>query len=177
MSLENIYYVSQTLAVIAILVSLLALLYQARLATAQFQQANLQARAGYSRDFANRLADLQLGWLRKDAGQSTMKKALLTKAILTKAERVEFSSEMAILFSQLMSAEHLLNLGWIEAEYEHTRKLILKWYLSFPRVRCWWRSMPDSFFPNETFTRLVEDILLKETIAEKRAKSMQGAAI
>lgn len=159
MSLESIYYVGQTVAVVAIVGSLLAVFFQLRQASKQIRESNSQARAEFSHRFGSRSADLQLAWFGTDGPNKTMMKALLTADRLTHEEQFEFGVQMAIFFGTLNESELFNQRGLLDDEVARLRRQIYGPYLSFPRVRKWWERQGQDFYLEAGVSELVEKMM------------------
>jgi len=132
MSLENIYYIGQTVAVIVIMLTLFALLYQG-------YQTNKIARA-----------DLTLNvWWQTGLAHATlvdtpekadfMHRALYGDEALTESEKIRFGNLLGLAIGTHEAAFNLRMRGLVEPTAYARIEGISRHYLHSRRVRKWWR--------------------------------------
>ena len=131
MTLENIYYIGQTVAVVVIVATLFAILYQ-----------------GYQNNKIAR-ADLTLGlWMQAGAANYAlmdspekadfMQRALFTEERLTDAEKIRFGNAMGYAIGIHEGAFMLANRELIEREALARTGGLMRLYFQSPRARKWW---------------------------------------
>jgi hypothetical protein len=157
MTLESIYYIGQTVAVLAILASLVALYFQQ-------QQANKLAKSDMTQAAWNSLIATQAQMFSTAEGADFMQRGLYSAAPLTDAEKLRFSINMSNLMSAVESGYVLWRQGLFE-ETSHQRTLrSMAVYFESPRARKWWTlARKDRFIPpfRDVIDEIVEAIEVK----------------
>lgn len=139
MTLENIYYIGQTIAVAVIVATLIAILLQGR-------QANRIARAELTNEVWTAATALQMSFYRTDADAAFMRRALAGTERLNEAEKDRFLFTMITLVGTVEAAHLLHARGLMERESLTRFDDTLRYYMSFPRVRRWWRNIREAVY-------------------------------
>ncbi len=150
MTLEDIYYIGQTIAVVVIILTLFALVYQGWL-------TNRIARSEMTR--ASWIETGQTHYSLVDSPEKAdfMQRALFGDAILTEAEKIRFGNLMGLAIGTHEGAHMLLLRGLIEHAAYRRSEGITRLYMQSPRVRKWWRTRREySYDPK--FRALVDKI-------------------
>lgn len=161
MTLEEIYYVGQTIAVVVIVLTLIALLWQGR-------QTNRIARA-----------DLTLGlWVNAGAANYAlmdspekaefMQRALFTDEALTEAEKVRFGNLMGYAVGMHEGALMLSGRGLLEPAVMARTEGLMRLYFRSPRVRKWWKTRRD-FGYDPAFRSIMDKIAAEFDAADAAA--------
>ena len=133
MTLENIYYIGQTIAVVVIVLTLLAILWQG-------WQTNRIARSDMTR--ASWIETGQTHYSLVDSPEKAdfMQRALFGEAALTEAEKLRFGNLMGLAIGAHEGAFMLMQRGLIEPAAYRRSEGISRLYMQSPRVRKWWRA-------------------------------------
>ena len=134
MTLETIYYIGQSVSVIVIIATLLALFYQVRQANqiARSQLSHGQLLSGH-------------GLLGPTIATNPEYAEFLVRVLegdapLNPADRLRFLNYMHSLVIIFGSAQTLKSKSLIEAQMFQDTASALTWWFSFDRSRKWWRS-------------------------------------
>lgn len=146
MTLESIYYVGQTISVIAILGSLVFVGIQVRHARLQTEQANTLARAEMSQSAGLKVLELQDGWYETTESAELMYRALETDAPLSRAEKLRFGVRMVTLFTGIEVVAMLYREGLCDQGMYDRVLLTGQAYCTRPRVQKWWRNVGRAYF-------------------------------
>ena len=138
MSLENIYYIGQTVAVIAILVSLIFLAIQGRQTQKQIAQANIIAKAELSKSSAEYFLTTVEKFCATPEETAFTDKAFYTMEPLNKHEQAVFLTRMAALFETAAGSTELLRLGLITEDTHARGAQYMCALLVWPRPRKYW---------------------------------------
>lgn len=152
MNLETIYYIGQTIAVVVIIATLVALLVQTR-------QTNKLALIETSR--ANTLTFIieqqRLFGTPEDA--AFMHKAMYTSERLAEDEKARFGFSMALFFGMVETAHLTHQTGLFrQTDYNRAIDTLRLVYLSSPRVRKWWSVSRINYAKNHDFVALVDQM-------------------
>lgn len=133
MTLEEIYYIGQTIAVVVIVLTLFAILWQG-------WQTNRIARSDMTR--ASWIETGQTHYSLVDSPEKAdfMQRALFGEAALTEAEKLRFGNLMGLAIGTHEGAFMLLQRGLIEHAAYQRSEGITRLYMQSPRVRKWWRA-------------------------------------
>ena len=133
MTLENIYYIGQTIAVVVIVLTLFAILWQG-------WQTNRIARSDMTR--ASWIETGQTHYSLVDSPEKAdfMQRALFGEAALTEAEKLRFGNLMGLAIGTHEGAYMLRERGLIENAAYQRSEGITRLYMQSPRVRKWWRA-------------------------------------
>jgi len=150
MTLESIYYIGQTIAVVVIVLTLFAILYQG-------WQTNRIARSDMTR--ASWIETGQTHYSLVDSPEKAdfMQRALFGEAALTEAEKLRFGNLMGLAIGTHEGAHMLLQRGLIEHAAYRRSEGITRLYMQSPRVRKWWRTRREySYDPK--FRALIDKV-------------------
>lgn len=150
MTLENIYYIGQTIAVIVIVLTLFAILYQG-------WQTNKIARSEMTR--ASWMESGQTHYTLVDSPEKAdfMQRALFGIAPLTDAEKLRFGNLMGLAIGTHEGAYMLMRRGLFEHAAYRRSEGITRLYMQSPRVRKWWRTRRE-FSYDPQFRALIDKI-------------------
>ncbi|PHS22622.1 MAG: hypothetical protein COA85_11110 [Robiginitomaculum sp.] len=163
MTLESIYYIGQTVAVVIIIATLIALLYQSR-------QANRLARADMTQASWGTILVTQAQMYSTPESADLMQRGLYGAAPLTDAEKLRFSINMSNMLSAVESGDLLWRQGLFD-ETSHQRILrSMAVYFESPRVRKWWtRARKDRFV--HPFSEVIDEIASRAEGKSRPAKA------
>ncbi|HXI85847.1 MAG TPA: hypothetical protein VNH64_00200 [Parvularculaceae bacterium] len=131
MTLEHIYYISQTIAVVVITATLIALFYQG-------YQTNKIARAELTLSMWMQTGAMQYSLFDSPEKAEFMHRALSGSAPLSEAEKIRFNTAISVGIGVHAAAFNLRERGLVEsAAYEGTASST-KAYMASARVRRWW---------------------------------------
>lgn len=133
MTLEDIYYIGQTVAVVVIVLTLLAILWQG-------WQTNSIARSEMTRSSWIETGQTHYSLVDSPEKAEFMQRALFGEAALTDAEKLRFGNLMGLAIGTHEGAFMLLRRGLIEEAAYRRSEGITRLYLQSPRVRKWWRA-------------------------------------
>lgn len=141
MTLENIYYISQTIAVVAVLASLIFVGVQVRLSTEQIKQSNRLARADMSERIISGYADSlrEISSSRELAG--AFRKVMFDPDELSPVEQTQILTYFNLTMMNFRAAYIASRDGLVEtSQLESILKNAL-WYLTAPVFAREWRRM------------------------------------
>jgi hypothetical protein len=151
MTLEEIYYIGQTIAVVVIILTLLAILYQG-------WQTNRIARSDMTRSSWIETGQTHYSLVDSPEKADFMQRALFGEAALTEAEKIRFGNLMGLAIGTHEGAFMLLQRGLIEHAAYRRSEGITRLYMQSPRVRKWWRARREySYDPK--FRTLIDKIV------------------
>lgn len=133
MTLENIYYIGQTVAVVVIVLTLFAILYQG-------WQTNRIARSDMTRSSWIEMGQTHYSLVDSPEKADFMQRALFGDASLTEAEKLRFGNLMGLAIGAHEGAYMLMRRGLIEHAAYRRSEGITRLYMQSPRVRKWWRT-------------------------------------
>lgn len=133
MTLEDIYYVGQTVAVVVIVLTLFAILYQG-------WQTNRIARSEMTLSSWLKAGETHYSFVDSPEKADFMQRALFGEAALSEAEKLRFGNLMGLAIGAHEGAYMLLQRGLIEHAAYKRGEGITRLYLQSPRVRKWWRA-------------------------------------
>ncbi|NNE41455.1 MAG: hypothetical protein HKN14_11130 [Marinicaulis sp.] len=176
MTLENIYYIGQTIAVIALIISLIFVGIQVRQSKQQTEQANRLAKAQLSEATWIAIGNFQVDWYSTPERSKFMARALLSEAPLEDHEKLRFNINLTTLFSAIelsatLKEQDLFN----EALYGRNERTIAA-YFKVPRVQKWWTNVGRQYFTSP-FRDTVDDIARqtqRASVEKLVAKAGQG---
>ncbi|PHS22315.1 MAG: hypothetical protein COA84_12870 [Robiginitomaculum sp.] len=162
MTLESIYYIGQTMAVVIIIATLIALLYQSR-------QANKLAKADMTQASWSAAIAIQAQLFSTAESADLMQRGFYSAAPLTDAEKLRFSINMSGLLSAMEGCDVLWRQGLFD-ETSHQRILrSMVGYFESPRVRKWWKlARKDRFAP--PFSDVIDEIAARAEAKSRPAK-------
>lgn len=168
MTLETIYYIGQTVAVIVIIATLVALLIQTR-------QTNKLAKIETSRTTGLTLIAEQQRLFGTPEDAAFMNKAMFSSERLSEDEKVRFGFSMALLFGLIETAQLTHQSGLFRDTYYYRAKDTLRLvYLRSPRVRKWWASSSVNYASNPEFVNLVDSLAANAKAADESDKDVQS---
>jgi hypothetical protein len=132
MTLEEIYYIGQTVAVVVIVATLFAILYQG-------WQSNKIARADLTLNSWVQTGQMQYAFVDAPEKVDFLQRAFFSEAPLTDAEEIRFAFICQSSVGMHYAAFNLRLRGLIEESAYQRIALITRWYFSSPRARAWWR--------------------------------------
>jgi len=150
MTLENIYYVGQTVAVVVIVLTLFAILYQG-------WQTNRIARSEMTLSSWIETGQTHYSLVDSPEKSEFMLRALFGDESLTEAEKLRFGNLMGLAIGMHEGAYMLRERGLIEQAAYRRSEGITRLYMQSPRVRKWWRTRREySYDPK--FQTIIDEI-------------------
>jgi len=149
-TLEEIYYVGQTVAVVVIVLTLLAILYQG-------WQTNRIARSDMTRATWIEAGQTHYSLVDSPEKADFMQRALFGDTPLTDAEKIRFGNLMGLAIGTHEGAYMLLQRGLFEHAAYKRSEGITRLYMQSPRVRKWWRTRRE-FSYDPKFKALIDRI-------------------
>ena len=150
MTLENIYYIGQTIAVVVIVLTLFAILYQG-------WQTNRIARSDMTRASWVEAGQMHYSLVDSPEKADFMQRALFGEAPLTDAEKIRFGNLMGLAIGTHEGAYMLMQRGLFEHAAYRRSEGITRLYMQSPRVRKWWRTRREySYDPK--FRSLIDEL-------------------
>ncbi len=131
MILENIYYVGQTIAVIVIIATLIALLFQTR-------QTNKIARYELTCAHWHSAADSNMSFFDSPEKADFMYRAFFNTAELSDSELARLGAFLSVVITQLEVANALKRNGLIDDDVYHRHEIVARYWLGSRRARTWW---------------------------------------
>lgn len=138
MTLENIYYIGQTVAVIAIIMSLFLLILQGRQTQKQIEQANVIAAAQLSKSSTDYFLDLLVGYRKTPEDNAFMDKALFTMDPLSDYEQSLLEVRLSSIFGSATASHEMWQKGMMSEETYTAGNGVILGLLSWPRPRKFW---------------------------------------
>ena len=167
MTLENIYYIGQTIAVVVIILTLFAILWQG-------WQTNRIARLEMTRASWVEMGQTQYSLVDSPEKADFMQRALFGDAPLTDAEKLRFGNLMGLAIGAHEGAYMLMQRGLFEQAAYKRIEGIIRLYMQSPRVRKWWRTRREyNYDPN--FRTLIDRTADEFEAAQKLAQHSQEA--
>lgn len=148
MTLEEIYYIGQTIAVVVIVLTLLAILWQG-------WQTNRIARSEMTRSSWIETGQTHYSLVDSPEKAEFMQRALFGEAALTEAEKLRFGNLMGLAIGTHEGAHMLLERDLIELAAYRRSEGITRLYMQSPRVRKWWRARRE-FSYDPKFRALID---------------------
>ncbi|HNR76807.1 MAG TPA: hypothetical protein PKM48_06730 [Parvularculaceae bacterium] len=150
MTLESIYYIGQTIAVVVIVLTLFAILYQG-------WQTNRIARSDMTRATWIEAGQTHYSLVDSPEKADFMQRALFGEAPLTDAEKLRFGNLMGLAIGAHEGAYMLRRRGFMEEAAYRRGEGITRLYMQSPRVRKWWRTRREFSYDPE-FKALIDRI-------------------
>lgn len=150
MNLEEIYYIGQTVAVVVIVATLFAILYQG-------WQTNKIARSEMTLSSWTQTGQTHYSLVDSPEKADFMQRALFGAAALTDAEKLRFGNLMGLAIGTHEGAYMLLQRGLIEHAAYQRSEGVTRLYMQSPRVRKWWRTRRE-FSYDAQFRALIDKI-------------------
>ncbi len=139
MTLESIYYIGQTVAVLAILASLAAVFFQMRQISKQTQQMSELARVDLTLNVWMQTGAIQLSLADSPEKADFLYRTLVENQPLTGPEKLRFLYVMSVALGSHEAGFNLHRRGLIEeATYSQMEATTLS-YMKDPAARNWWR--------------------------------------
>ncbi|WP_339743428.1 hypothetical protein [uncultured Maricaulis sp.] len=135
--LESIYYIGQTISVVAILGSLVFVGLQVRHARLQSEQTNRLARAEVSQTARLKMLEIVNGWYEAQESAEFMHRTLETDALLSRPEKQRFGSRLVTLFTAIEMVSMLYREGLCDQGMYDRTILTGQAYCTRPRVQKW----------------------------------------
>lgn len=164
MTLEEIYYVSQVIAVVAIIASLAAVFLQVR-------QTNMIARADLTHSANLMAGQMQLSIYDSPEKADLMNRALTGAGLLSDAERARVEVSLAVVFGAHETAFHLHQRNLMEVGAYNGLEAMIRLYLRSPHVRAYWARHRGEGH-NADYVSLLDGIV--RNIEEQRAARGMG---
>lgn len=165
MTLEIIYYLSQIFAVVAIVATLIAILYQG-------WQTNRIARADLTLSMWMQTGQMQTALFDTVERADFMHRALYVATPLTEAEKNRLNTCLSLAIGTHEAAFNLRRRNLVEAAAYNRNEETTRLYLTSPRVRKWWaRSRERGYDP--AFRDLVDAMVKGIESAEAAAPKIQ----
>ncbi len=163
MTLETIYYIGQTVAVVVIIATLIALLVQTR-------QTNALARIETSRSNLITFVTEQQRLYSTPDDAAFMHKVLYTSERLTEPEKLRFGFTMALIFG-LLEVGVITNQSGLFRDTDQARAIdtVNLAYIASPRVRKWWKSSRVFYAKNPAFVALIDRLVAEAEAAAKKS--------
>ena len=171
MSLENLYYLSQILAVLAIIGSLVFVGIQVRQAAQRTEQANRLAEAELSEAAWTEIGALQNSWHQTAESSEFMFRAMRSADTLSEPELRRLNARLSILVGAIELSWELRQQGLFNAALFDANTRNLTAILSTPGGLHWWRTFGRIYFTNG-FGAFLEE--LAEAAAQKMSARTAG---
>ena len=150
MTLETVYYIGQTVAVVVITATLIAILVQTR-------QTNALARAETSRTLLFTLITEQHRLFGTPEDSDFMIKALRSNESMTDGEKQRFAFSMALIFGMAEVGFNMQRSGLFpDIDQARATDTIRMAYLSSPRVQKWWSNSRHYYAANQEFVAMID---------------------
>jgi len=163
MTLENIYYIGQTIAVLAILASLGAIWFQIR-------QSNRLAKLETTRTIWSDATEMLRSQVEDKEKADFLQRALFAGEKLSEAEKVRLYLILASMFVGLENGFAMARSGMLEDEFWPRMCASTMEYLRPARGRRWWSiARTKTFAPNVAFVAEIDAIIAKFEAAEQEA--------
>ncbi len=153
MTLENIYYIGQTMAVIVIIATLLAILWQGH-------QTNQIARAELTLSMWMQTGQMHYSLYDNPDKSEFMHRAMYGAAPLREGEADRFYSALGMAVGTHEAAFNLARRGLVEQVAHERNAATTRLYFRSPRVRKWWSRARE--LPYDVRFRDIVDAIAKE---------------
>ena len=161
MTLENIYYVGQTIAVLAVLASLIAIWIQMR-------QANRLAKLETTRMIWSDAIDMLRSQVEDGEKAEFLQVALFSNERLTDAEKTRLYLILSSMFVGLENGFAMAQSGMMEEGFWPRMRASAIDYLKPARGRRWWAvARQRTFAPNPAFVAEMDALVAEIEAAEK----------
>lgn len=165
MTLEEIYFVGQTIAVIVIVLTLFAILYQG-------WQTNRIARSEMTLSSWLQAGQTHYSFVDSPEKADFMQRAMFGDGALTDAEKLRFGNLMGLAIGAHEGAYMLMQRGLIEHAAYRRGEGVTRLYMQSPRVRKWWRARREySYDPK--FRTLIDEMAEELEAAQPIARQPQ----
>lgn len=179
MDLESIYYISQTIGVLAILGSLVALIFQTRhthqqnkSAIQQSRQANELARADLMTRTTDIAVQIQSDIFGTEENASLMFRGMMGTDVLSLEENFRFYVQMTNLLTSIEFGLRLHQEGLAFDDRLERARLVCLAYFRFEGTRRWWRQASNEVYM-DPFRSWIDEIVaeIEAKIAQKTEDS------
>ena len=161
MTLETVYYIGQSVAVVVIIATLIAVFYQMRQTT---RLARLETSRAVWSDTHHKFESLH-GEGEKAA---LMHKILRTEEKLTSEERVRAGALIGSFLTMYENAHTMATSGLMYDAFWPRMRAVLKHYIEVPRFRRYWSRFRGDFDANAAFQSEIDDLIAEvEKTGEK----------
>lgn len=150
MTLEEIYYIGQTVAVVVIVATLVAILYQG-------WQTNKIARAELTLAMWMQAGGAHYSFVDSPEKAEFMHRALAGSAPLSEPEKIRFGNLLGYAVGAHEAAFMLRARGLIERLAYDRNEGLSRLYLQSPRVRKWWRTRREAKYDPQ-FRSMIDKI-------------------
>ncbi len=165
MTLENIYYVGQTIAVIAVLVSLVAIWLQIR-------QANRLAKLETTRTIWTNANQMLMSQVEDNEKAEFLQKALFSGEKISDAEKTRLYITLSSMFVGCENGFAMDQSGMMEDSFWPRMRASLADYLRPARGRRWWRvARQRTFAANKDFVQAIDALVAEIEAAEEKGPS------
>lgn len=165
MTLEEIYYIGQTIAVAVIVLTLIALLYQG-------WQTNKIARADLTLSLWVQAGGANYSLMDSPEKAEFMQRAMFTSDQLNDAEKLRFANLMGYALGMHEGAFMLQKRGLLESAAFGRTSGLMRLYFQSPRVRKWWRVRRDYGY-DPAFQAIIDKLAEEFDAADKAARQLQ----
>lgn len=138
MTLENIYYIGQTIAVLAILASLIFLAFQGRQTQKQIEQANVIAQTQLSKSSTDYFLTMLERFRETEEDCAFMDRAFYTMEPLNDYEQDLFHLRMNALVSTGLASRELADKGMMSDFTYKAGENFMRSIMAWPRPQKWW---------------------------------------
>ena len=164
MTLETIYYVGQTIAVVAILISLAAIWFQ-------MKQTHDLARVDSSRNMWMYVSEVMTSLVEDSDKSAFFHKALYSTGKLTDAEKTRFYLLMSSLLMMFENGHVLHRQGMMEDHFWPRMRQSLRDFIAPPRAQRWWEIARKRSFSESTVFVAEVDAVIAEINAKADVKA------
>lgn len=161
MTLETIYYIGQTIAVVAILISLAAIWLQ-------MKQTHKLARLENSRSMWIYVSDVMTSMVDEPAKAEFIQSSLYGTGKMTDAEKTRFYLSMSSLLMMFENGFTLHREVMIETYFWPRMRQSLRDFIAPPRAQRWWEIARDRSFSESTVFVAEVDAVLAEINAKAK---------
>jgi hypothetical protein len=158
MTLEEFYYIGQSIAVVAILGTLIFVGLQVRQARDQTKQANTLSRAQLTTTAWLGANGFQDSWYATEESSNFMALELESDEPLEPGEKMRFSIRMVTIVSSVELSYSLLQQGLFDQELYARNVRTLTAYAARPRTQKWWHHVGRDYF-TPPFQGVIDDII------------------
>ena len=153
MNLETIYYIGESVAVLVVIITLFAVIYQLR-------QVNLLARLETTRTVWLAGAQLLNSYTEDDERSKFLHRALFADEEIADYEKTRLSTFLYSLMVHTESILEMYNNGMMDVMYLDRMEAATGIYLNTRRGRQWWKyARQAAFAPNHEFVAFVDKLI------------------
>ncbi len=161
MTLETIYYIGQTIAVVAILVSLIAIWFQ-------MKQTHDLARLESSRNMWIYVSERMTTFVDDSEKAAFFHQALYTTSDITDAQKTRFYLLMSSLLMMFENGYTMHHEGMMEDHFWPRMRQSLRDFIAPPRAQRWWEiARRRSFSESTAFVTEVDKIISEINTKQK----------